>query len=63
MKYELSASASRLTAEADIAVGADDIQTGTPRAMAMMQLAPRIEEYLALGGQVLGKLVRDDEVR
>ena len=29
----------------------------------MMQLAPRIQEYFAFAGQVLGELVRDDQVR
>ena len=29
----------------------------------MMQLAPRIQKYFAFAGQVLGELVRDDQVR
>ena len=64
MKYDAQRfGVGRLTAEADIAVGTDHIQTGTPGAIAMMQLAPRIQEYLAFAGQVLGQLVRDDQVR
>ena len=53
----------RLTAEADIAIGTDHIQTCTASSIAMMQLAPRIQKFLALACQVLGQLVGDDQVR
>src|SRR4029450_978503 len=53
----------RLTAEADITVGADHIQTGTPRSIVVVYLAPRIQKYFAFAYTVLGELVGDDQVR
>src|SRR5262249_23078914 len=53
----------RLTAEADIAVGTDHIQTCIPSSIAVVQLAPRIQKYFAFAYQVLGELVWDDQVR
>ena len=50
----------RLTAEADIAVGTDHIETCTPSPIAVVQLAPRIQKYFAFACQVLWQLVWDD---
>ena len=53
----------RLTAEADIAVGTDHIQTCTSSSIAVVQLAPRIQKYFAFAYQVLWELVWDDQMR
>src|SRR5262249_18739440 len=53
----------RLTAEADIAVGTDHIQTCIPSSIAVMKLAPRIQKHFAFAYQVLVELVWDDQVR
>ena len=53
----------RLTAEADITVWTDHIQTCTPGAIVVVQLAPGIQKYFAFAYTVLGELVGDDQVR